>query len=248
MSAQPISLLQALERIPDPRSRQGRRHPLGAMLATVVAAVLCGARRVTAVVQWLHAQRPEVWHRLGYYRQPPKVNAFRKLLLALDPQALERVLTEWVMACLGLSSPEELRGVSLDGKTLGSTLSRHGRGLHLLALLDQKSGCVLGQASVGSTNEAKAAVELIRRQVLPGQVVTGDAMFCQREICQAVVDQGADYLLVVKDNQRELKEAIASEFAEAASPLRRENAAGSARGGLATHLRARTSGTVPVGG
>jgi len=135
------------------------------MLATVVAAVLCGARGVTAIVQWLHAQEPVVWHALGYYRRPPKVKAF---------------------AAAGSAGSE--------------------------------SGCVLGQTSVGSTNEVKAAVELIRRQVLPGQVVTGDAMFCQREVCQAVVDQGADYLLVVKDNQRELKEAIVAEFTEAVSP------------------------------
>ena len=159
MSAQPISLLQALEQIPDPRSRRGRRHRLAAMLATVVAAVLCGARGVTAIAQWLHAQPPEIWHALGYFRRPPKAGAFRKLLLALDPVAFERLLTQWVKACLGLEQePGKLRGVSLDGKSLGSTLGRHGRGLHLLALLDQQSGCVLGRPSVGSTNEAKAAV------------------------------------------------------------------------------------------
>ena len=44
-------------------------------------------------------------------------------------------------------------------------------------------------------------------------------MFCQRDICQQIIDDGGDYLIVVKDNQPELKAAIEAEFQPGLSPL-----------------------------
>ena len=86
-------------------------------------------------------------------------------------------------------------------------------------MLDQATGCTLSQTRVDEqTNEAKTALELLRGLVLKGRVVTGDAMFCQREVCQQVLDQGGHYFFVVKDNQPALKEAIAAEFTADFSP------------------------------
>ena len=68
------------------------------------------------------------------------------------------------------------------------------------------------------TNEAKAALELLRTLVLKGRVITGDAMFCQREVCQQIVDSGGHYFIVVKENQPTLQETIAAEFTAAFSP------------------------------
>jgi predicted transposase YbfD/YdcC len=56
------------------------------------------------------------------------------------------------------------------------------------------------------TNEHKAALELLKTIVLKNCVITGDAMFCQREICQQIIDSGGDYFVVVKDNQPNLQE------------------------------------------
>jgi hypothetical protein len=115
--------------------------------------------------------------------------------------------------------PEETRGTSLDGKTLCNTLATLERNVQLLSLLDQALGGVLSQQAVDpSTNEAKAALDLLKTIVLKGRLITGDAMFCQREICQQIVDSGGDYLFVVKDNQPELKAAIQAEFQPGFSP------------------------------
>ena len=83
------SLLLALRQIPDPRGRQGRRHSLSAMLAAVICAMLCGARSYSAIADWIHAQKQEVWHGLGFWRRPPQLGAFRKLSMKLSPQALQ---------------------------------------------------------------------------------------------------------------------------------------------------------------
>ncbi len=101
----------------------------------------------------------------------------------------------------------------MDGKTLCSTLAEHGRSIQLLSLFDNRLGCILSQMQVPTnSNEAKAALTLLKSLVLKGRVVTGDAMFAQPGICRAIIDAEGDYLIVIKDNQEELKEAIAGDF------------------------------------
>ena len=83
----------------------------------------------------------------------------------------------------------------------------------MLSVMAQHSGLTLRQAEVGSkTNEHKAALELLRGMVLEGRVVTGDAMFCQRDLCAQIVEQGGDYLFTVKGNQLGLERDIAAGF------------------------------------
>ena len=220
------SLLSLLAQIPDPRGRHGRRHPLAAMLAAIVCGLLTGARGYKAIAEWTRDQSSTVWHWLGFKRRPPCANSFRNLLLALPPEVLEGALRQWMQTILDEPLPNEMRGTSLDGKTLCNTLAAQARNVHLLSLLDQVLGGVLSQQAVDpSTNEAKAALELLRTVMLKGRLVSGDAIFCQREICQQIVDSGGDYLIVVKDNQSELKAAIEAEFKPGFSPRYRTPAA-----------------------
>ena len=87
-----LRLLHVLGEIPDPRGRNGRQHPLSAVLALACGAIMCGARGYTAIAQWAHDHDIELMHRLGFSRRPPKSGGIRKVLLAdirasLDPGA-----------------------------------------------------------------------------------------------------------------------------------------------------------------
>lgn len=216
------SLLSYLATVPDPRSRHGRRHSLPAMLAAVCCAILCGARGFKPIAQWVHDQDIALMHALGFTRTPPKWGAFRKLLLALDPVAFEEALSRWAEAALaGLpaeaSSTGTLEAISLDGKSLRGSFRGHERAVHLLSAMAQRSGLTLRQTVVGpQTNEHKAALELLRGLVLEGRVITGDAMFCQRDLCEQVVAEGGHYFVVVKDNQPDLLRDIRDAFTGAA--------------------------------
>ena len=193
MKAAPAgSLLTFLSAVPDPRGRQGHRHPLEAMLASIVCAMLQGARGYSAIAQWLHHQDVALWHALGFTRRPPQEGAFRKLLLALSPRRTSsKRCGTGVRIAWGCVLPRPaLEAVALDGKTLCQTLQPHERAVHLLSLLDQRSGCTLSQSRVDAkTNEHKAALELLKSLVLEGRVITGDAIFCQREVCQQIRDR-----------------------------------------------------------
>ena len=209
-----------LASIPDPRGRQGLRHPSAAMLAATICGILTGARGCEAIAQWVRNQQPKVWHLLGFRRKPPCANCYRTLLARLPAEQLEEVIAQWMTTLVSDPADGQLRGVAIDGKTLCNTLQAHGQSIHLLALLDHQTGGVLRQLRMpGETNEHKAALTLLKQIVLSGRVITGDAMFCQRDLCQQVVAAGGDYLLTVKDNQPELKSAIQAEFQPGLSPL-----------------------------
>jgi hypothetical protein len=221
MEAQPAkSLLSFLAAVPDPRSRHGRRHSLLAILALVCCAVMCGAKSYTAIAQWAQDQDIELMHQLGFTRKPPKLGGIRKVLIALNPKAFEEALTRWAESLLGrpvssgLLPPEAF---ALDGKTARGSLDGHTKAVHLLSLLAHESGLTLAQTQVpnggeNKTNEHKTALQLLKNIALQGRLVTGDAMFCQRDLSQQIIEANGHYLWFVKDNQPTLLNDIKAAF------------------------------------
>lgn len=232
------SLLSFLAEVPDPRSRHGRQHSLPAVLALVCGAVLCGARSVTAIAQWGHDQDIGLMHRLGFYRRPPKMGGIRKILLALNRTAFEAALTRWAEALSGptaTTDPTPPIPFALDGKTARGRFDGLQKAVHLLSLMAHESGLTLAQATVPdgveekATNEHKTALRLLEGLVLDGRLITGDAMFCQRDVSAKVVAKGGHYLWFVKENQPTLLQDIQAAFTPSAdgafSPSAAENLA-----------------------
>ncbi|TWT81700.1 hypothetical protein CA13_31760 [Planctomycetes bacterium CA13] len=216
-------LLAILAAIPDPRGRKGRRHSLAAMLAATICGLLTGATGCTAIAQWIRNQEPSFWHAIGFGRKPPTANCYRSLLIDLPPETLENAISQWAQHRLGEKpTAEKHRGVAIDGKTLCATLQPHGQSIHLLSLLEHASGGVLAQLKMNpKTNEHRTAMLLLKSLIVDGMVITGDAMFCQRKLCQQIIDSGGDYLITVKDNQPELNKTVKSDFNPGLSPLQR---------------------------
>jgi predicted transposase YbfD/YdcC len=78
-------------------------------------------------------------------------------------------------------------------------------GQHLVAAYAPLVEAVLAQVKVDAkTNEHKAALQLLGILPVKGNILTGDAMFCQRDLCAAIIAAGGDYVFTVKDNQPSL--------------------------------------------
>jgi hypothetical protein len=193
---EPRSLLAFLAAIPDPRHRAGRRHPLVALLAHACCALLCGGRGDAALAPWGRDQPIALMHRLGSYRRPPAYGTFPGLFTRLDAGAFEAAVARWVAHLLAAEAAGGLRAVALDGKTSRGSGRTDTPAVPRRATLDQPTGCVLAQARVpAQTNEHKAALTQLKGLVLERRVITGDAAFCQRDLCRQVVDDDGHYLL-----------------------------------------------------
>src|SRR5439155_12109827 len=120
----------------------------------------------------------------------------------------------WVKAV----APRTSGQVALDGKTLRGSHDRAGgkAALHLVSAWAADSGLVLGQVAVDEkSNEITAIPALLRLLALEGCTVTIDAMGCQTAIAAQVVEQGADYVLALKDNHPTLHEKVRLAFEDA---------------------------------
>jgi hypothetical protein len=209
-----LSLLEALADVPDPRSRHGRRHPLLALLSLTVLALLRGCKGPTAIAQFGRDHGVELAHALGFRRgKTPAPSCFSELFSRLDASAFEAALSRWVAARLPPAGAADPQPVSLDGKTLRGSRNGDTPGQHLVAAYAHEHQAVLAQIKVDAkTNEHKAALELLGLLPVKGRVLLGDALFCQRDLCAKIVEQGGDYLFTVKGNQLGLERDIAAGF------------------------------------
>ena len=161
---------------------------MGAILGLAVCAMLCGARSLYAISQWGRDQGQEVSEALGFTRErTPCVSTLHQVFSRLDREAFERELGRWLQE-RGLSEGE---AVAIDGKALRGIHGDQLPGVHLVAAYAHQAGIVVGQQAVGEKkNELDAVGGLLGQLNLEGLVVTGDAQFTQREVCQRVADQG----------------------------------------------------------
>ena len=213
-----MSLLDAFALVPDPRSPHGRFHPLVAVLALATVAMMAGCNSLSAIAQFGRDRGCAIAFPLGFRRgKTPNKSCFGKIFRRLDPASFEAALRVWLES-RGIDGEH----VALDGKTLRGTKQGGLPGKHLLSVFITERAAVLGQLRVAdSTNEHKAALQLLGVLPLAGRVLTADAMFTHRDICDTIVDSGGDYILAVDDNQPTLKQDIREAFSAPAdfSPL-----------------------------
>src|ERR1700733_3313815 len=238
----PLALIDVLASVPDPRGRNGKRHPLNAILSLTVLAMMTGCKGVNAIAQFGRDRGFALAHALGFRRgKTPCASTFSVIFRKLDIGVFEAALGEWAAARPASTDPspeenhqETLQGpelvFSLDGKTARGSKDGEAPGQHLVSAFVTQTRAVLGQIRVDAkTNEHKAALQLLGILPVVGSIVLGDALFCQRDVCAKIVEKGGDYIFFVKDNQPSLEvdigaglayEAQARSQAPAFSPCR----------------------------
>lgn len=206
------SLWDVLGAIADRRGRKGRQFPLQSVLAISIAAMLAGANDLRAIFRWGRRLKPEALALFGIERAPCHAT-YHYVFRSLDGDALAWALGRF--ACGGA----EPGHIAIDGKTLRGSRRLDATALHVVSAFAARLSAVVGDLAVAPEgNEITAALALLKDLPLDGAIVTGDAIFCQREICQTITDGHGDYLFVVKDNQPTLKADIAESFGDL-SPL-----------------------------
>lgn len=205
----PDSLYSHLARVPDPRSRQGRRYCLTGILALTVAAVLAGSRSFLAIGEFATDLTPAQLAVLGLRSAPGESN-LRKLFARLDAAAVDLCLAAWAF-----TRSRRIKGrlvIAIDGKSLRGARSHIAQTPHLIGALDHRTGIVLAQsATAEKSNEIPAVRDLIATfdpEDLDGAVITIDAMHTQTDTAQAITVAGADYVLTVKGNQPRLRDQL----------------------------------------
>src|SRR5256884_5308591 len=220
MIAHPRPLIAVFAAMPDLRKARGKRHPLPALFALACCAMLCGARSYSAMADWGRNDGARIAQALGFTHATPCAATLHTIFRHVNRDEFEAYVGAWansVVESLPTTAETPAAAVALDGKTLRGSKKQGAPGMHLLSALAHHVGVTLAQHAVDDKTDEITAVEtLLPQLVLEGRVMTMDALLTQRHVAQTIVDQGGDYVMMVKENQPQLHAAIALDFAQPA--------------------------------
>lgn len=203
----PKSLQEVLEGIEDFRQENSVEHKLIDILIISILGTLCGANGYAQIYRYAEAKIEWIKGFLELPNGIPSPYTIRRVLMNIDPKQFHAAFIEWVdTLCVKLSGI-----VAIDGKTARRTkgMKDGKKALHVVSAFAVANKLVLGQvATEEKSNEITAIPELLKLLDLQGCIITIDAMGTQKEIASEIINQGADYVLSLKENQKTLYKDI----------------------------------------
>lgn len=199
--------------LPDPRrtTKGHYKYPLDEILFLVISAVLSGADGWVSINTFGKSRLEWLRQYLPFKNGIPSHDVLGKVFALIDPVGFNKCFTVWINSLSKLTAGEV---VAIDGKTLCGSASQDRTAFHLVSAYATQNRLCLAQQCVGEkSNEITAIPVLLDMLAIQSCVVTVDAMGCQQEIAQKILDKKADYILMVKDNQKSLKQQIEKVFA-----------------------------------
>jgi predicted transposase YbfD/YdcC len=203
-----LTLAEHFASLDDPRIERHpegtRLHPLLSIVVVAICAVISGAESWDDIEEFGEVKAAWFTTFLDLPHGIPSHDTFNRVFAALDPVQFRACFLHWMEAVAEVL-PAQV--IAVDGKTVRRSHDRgSGRGaIHLVSAWASANRLVLAQATVDEkSNEITALPELLRCLALAGCVVTIDAMGCQRDIAQQILDQDGAYVLALKANQEAL--------------------------------------------
>ncbi len=209
-----LTLIESLSEVNDPRREHAtKRHKLIDILVIAVCATICGADGWDEIAEFGRAK--DAWFNqfLELPNGIPSHDTFGRVFQLIKPAEFQRAFLAWVESVAG---SVEGKLINVDGKHLRGSKKRKRdskEGLRMVSAWAADNRLVLGQVKTcEKSNEITAIPTLLRLLELKGCIVTIDAMGCQREIAEQIIEQGGDYVFSLKGNQGNLHKDIADYF------------------------------------
>jgi predicted transposase YbfD/YdcC len=176
------------------------------VLLLSLLAVLAGAESFVEIERF-GAKKLDLVRRFRPFADgTPSHDQLGDIFATLDADAFSRCFVAWVSTLTG--APAEV--IAIDGKTGRRSFRKKGQAaLHMVSAFATRQRLVMGQVKVADkANEIVAIPKLLDLLAIEGAIVTIDAMGCQRDIAQTILDKKADYVLALKGNQGTLREDV----------------------------------------
>lgn len=195
----------------DPRRRKVT-YPLINIVTIALCAVIAGADDFVTIAAWGRQRRAWLAQFLDLTNGIPSHDRFNAVFKAIKPDEFERCLLRWITSLHEITAGQV---VAIDGKTLRQSFDKATAksALHMVGAWATANHISLGQVVVEEkSNEITAIPRLLELLEISGALVTIDAMGCQTEIAEKIIEQKADYVLAVKGNQPTLHAGVVEFF------------------------------------
>lgn len=187
-------------------------YPLQEILFLTIAAVISGADNWTMIQEFGNSKLDWLKKFLPYANGIPSHDVLGKVFARINHEEFSQCFINWINS---ISKHTDGEVIAIDGKTIckSGSNSKFNSAFHVVSAYAADSRLCLGQKVVNEkSNEITAIPELLEILDLKGCIVTIDAMGCQTEIAKTIIKNNADYLLMVKGNQANLKEQVEKLF------------------------------------
>jgi len=204
-------IISIFKQVEDPRSHINQLHNLIDILLIGIISVICGAETWKQMVGFAKSKEDFLKIFLELPNGIPSEDTINRVFSSIDSTQFETCFIQWVNSISDLSKGQI---IAIDGKTIRGAKS-HGRKspVHMVSAWACEANLVLGQIKTAEkSNEITAIPQLLDILDIAQQTVTIDAMGTQKEIAEKIIDNEANYILAVKENQAQLLEEIQDEF------------------------------------
>ena len=202
--------------IDDPRSEQNQLYTVAEILFVTFAAVICGGSGWQDVEDYGKARISYLRQYLDYKNGAPSDDTIRRFFRNIDPERFEELFRDWVRT---IAKKSDVKVIAIDGKTSRHSFDGDGRQLHMLSAFATEHRIVLGQEKVfDKTNEITAIPKMLEWLDVSGHIVTIDAMGCQYNIANIILQKGGNYIFALKGNQGSLEEDVKLYFDDKNNP------------------------------
>lgn len=206
------SLSEHFAGLTDPRVEGRTDHPLVNIIVITVCAAICGAEGWVEVELFGQSKFEWLAQFLDLSNGIPSHDTLGRVFGQLDAEQFQRCFLNWVQAAVEVTQGQV---IAIDGKTLRrshhQTIGK--AAIHMVSAWASGNQMVLGQLKVDEkSNEITAIPALLEMLEIAGCIVTIDAMGCQKQIAQTIIDKEADYALALKQNQGNLYQAVKELF------------------------------------
>ncbi len=209
----PNSVINYFCSITDPRvDNFNKRHLLIDVITITICAVICGCETWEEIADYGEIKHKWFKKFLKLPNGIPSHDTFRRIFMLLCPNEFNIAFVNWSNS---LRNGSEKDIIPLDGKSIrGSASPLSGqKAVHLVSAWSTKNGIVLGQKKVDDkSNEIVAIPDLIDLIDIKDSTVTIDAIGCQTKIAEKIIDNGGDYVLALKNNQKSFYERVNAAF------------------------------------
>jgi hypothetical protein len=208
-----MKLFECLEKIPDPRKKKGIRHPFHSVLKLVILGFTCRLVAIEHIVAFF----TPIWHEiktpLGFTRlTPPNATTIRRILNGLKSEQLQAAFGGWISSLI----TEESFVAAVDGKAMRNVHGENGLALMLVNVFAHDLKLALAEYPIkvkeGEPTVLKESLAQLFTQYPGLKILTGDAAFSGRELNEAIIALGRDYIAQIKENQPKLKKLLEEWF------------------------------------
>jgi predicted transposase YbfD/YdcC len=206
-----LTIEQHFGDLSDPRIDRTKLHELMNILVIALCAVIAGADNWEDVEEFGKARIEWFQTFLDLPNGIPSHDTFTRVFARLDPEHFQACFMRWMNAVSEVIGGQV---IAIDGK-YASVMTRDWPGRHEVSAWATANHLVLGQVKVDEkSNEITAIPQLLEALEVAGCIVTIDAMGCQTDIAEKIIDREAEYVLALKENQGNLYEDVEHLFAD----------------------------------